>query len=585
MAPPELFREAEGLSRRIVATIAVGLAAGGLAVGFRRVLDAAYRVLLGRQSVLDGVAALPAWACIVYPAVGCAVAVGLVSRAQRGNQGVGGVMEAVALGRGRISFRASVARATACLAAVATGASLGREGPIIQVGAGTGDAIGRRFALGEGDIRVLIAAGTAAGFAAAYGTPLAAVLFVAEVVTGAMSLRVLMPCALATVASTALSRAFVGAAPLYGAREFAVSDPVQIALLVVVGVVAGVVGAGFMKLLARGAGWFARMPVPPVARGALGGALAGAIAIGLPGVAGNGYETIHRVLDVGDAAGILVLLAAGKALATMCSVGSGTPGGVFTPALFLGAVVGRVLAAGFLWAGASGEPAAYALVGMAAICAATTHAPLMAAVFVFELSGDYGLALPLLAAAVVATAVARRLRRDSLYTGELRRRGVDWAEAPARVMAGPAIDAMTGAVAPAAGAAETAGGALADGASVNDARGRRGASAVSGASAASGGKATEGGGAPSDAIAVAGHPLLPPGYVMALVPAPAWLHERPITDVQSHPGLPAVVAVRRGPDHQWIDARGPVIVLRGDELLAAGSPEAMAMLGRFVPAG
>jgi CIC family chloride channel protein len=544
VAPPDLFREAEGLSRRFLATIAVGLAAGALAVAFRRALAAAYSALFGAESVLAGVAALPAWACVAYPAVGCAAAVALISWARRGNQGVGGVMEAVALGRGRVSFRASMARATACLAAVSSGASLGREGPIIQVGAGAGDAIGRRFGLAEGDIRVLIAAGTAAGFAAAYGTPLASLLFVAEVVTGAMSLRVLMPCALATVASTALSRAFDGDSPLYGARELAVSDPLQIVLLVSVGVFGGAAGAGFMTLLERGGRALASVELPAVARAAVGGALAGAIAIGLPGVAGNGYETIHRILDVGDAASVLLLLAIGKAVATTCAVGGGTPGGVFTPALFLGAVLGRLLAAGFEAAGVTGEPTAYALVGMAAICAATTHAPLMAAVFVFELSGDYGLALPLLGAAAVATAVARRLRRDSLYTDELRRRGVDWAEAPARVVVGTPSGRMAVVQPPAEAVAP----------------------------------ATEG-----SVLASPGPAELPPGYVLALVPAPTWLHERPITDVQSHPGLPAVIAVRRGVEHAWIDARGPVIVRPGDELLAAGSPEAVAMLGRFVP--
>jgi CIC family chloride channel protein len=110
---------------------------------------------------------------------------------------------------------------------------------------------------------------------------------------------------------------------------------------------------------------------------------------------------------------------------------------VFTPALLIGAVLGRVLAAGYGSIVAIGDPSAYALVGMAALCAATTHAPMMAAVLVFELTGDYGLALPLLAAAVVATAVARKLHPDSLYTGELRDRQVGWTEAPARVAADP----------------------------------------------------------------------------------------------------------------------------------------------------
>jgi CIC family chloride channel protein len=498
----------------------VGLAAGALAVGFRFALHGAYQLILGSGSVFEGVSQLPAWACVALPAGGCLVATGMLALARRGNQGVGGVMEAVSLARGRISFRASVARASACFAAVASGASLGREGPIIQVGAGTGDAIGRRLALGEDDIRVLIAAGTAAGFAAAYGTPLAALLFVSEIVTGATSLRVLMPAALATVASTALSRFFVGAAPLYGAHEYGVSSASDLLLFALLGVVGGVAGVGFMMLLDAVQRALGRVPGPSPLRGALGGALAGAVAIGLPGVAGNGYEAVHKVLDVGGPALVLLLLAVGKSAATASAVGGGSPGGVFTPALFLGAVLGRLLGSGFAEIGATAPAGAYALVGMAALCAATTHAPLMAAVLVFELSGDYGLALPLLAAAMIATAISRRIRRDSLYTEELRRRGVSWSEAPARMVAGPS---------PAAAAQS-----------------------------------------------------LPPGFVLALVPAPGWIHERPITDVQSHPGLPAVIAVRRD-GTLWLEAHGSLIVLAGDELLAAGPPDAVALLGRFQP--
>jgi CIC family chloride channel protein len=316
---------------------------------------------------------------------------------------------------------------------LASGASLGREGPIIQVGAGAGDVLGRRLRLADEDARVLIAAGTAAGFAAAYGTPLAALLFVAEIVTGSTSLRILMPAALSTVASMAFSHAFVGAAPLYGLHHFAEVAPGELVLFGLLGVAAGVVGAGFMQLLARGAAALRRVPGGLPVRGALGGALAGLIALGLPAVAGNGYEAIHQVLEHGDTTALLLMLLVGKALATTAAVGGGAPAGVFTPALFVGAVLGRLVGVGFGSLGLAVLPGAYALVGMAALCAATTHAPLMAAVLIFEVSGDYGLALPLLAAAAVATAVSRRIRADSLYTEELRRRGVGWTEAPARI--------------------------------------------------------------------------------------------------------------------------------------------------------
>jgi hypothetical protein len=231
--------------------------------------------------------------------------------------------------------------------------------------------------------------------------------------------------------------------------------------------------------------------------------LAGAIATFLPGVAGNGYEAIHGILSGEGAALALTALFVGKAVATATALGGGSPGGVFTPALFLGAVMGRLFALALLAGGITGAPGAFALVGMAAVCAATTHAPLMASVLVFELSGDYGLALPLLVATVLATAAARRFRRDSIYTEELRRRGVDWVETPARASTIPAA-------------------------------------------------------------------ALPPGYTSALISSPEWLLGRPITDAQSVPGLPVIVAIRRGESKAWVEISGPEIVERGDELLFVG---------------
>jgi CIC family chloride channel protein len=159
----------------------------------------------------------------------------------------------------------------------------------------------------------------------------------------------------------------------------------------------------------------------------LGGLIVGGLAVGLPEVTGNGYEPLNLLLDGRYATGFVAVLVVAKALATTASVSSGSPGGVFTPSLLIGGGVGLVwghAVAGYL--GAPGSEGSYALVGMAAAIAATTHAPLMASVLVFELSGDYAVVLPLVLATAVATLVSRRLGVDSIYTAELRRRGLDW---------------------------------------------------------------------------------------------------------------------------------------------------------------
>ncbi|MCE9574206.1 MAG: chloride channel protein [Deltaproteobacteria bacterium] len=430
-APPAPASQA----RFALAVLVVAAVAALAAVGFRDGLHEVYALVLGDRSVLHGMAMLPWWACIALPASGAALAALIAQIARGGNSGVGGVMEAVALGRGRISFRASAARVVACFTAVATGSAIGREGPIIQLGAGIGDALGQRIALLAAQRRILIAAGTAAGFAAAYGTPLAALLFVAEVVTISTAIRLI----LATAVAAALASIIAGFGPLYGARTFAMGSPIELVVYAGIGVGVGVIGVLFMRLLSLAEHGFARIPGPPSVRAAIGGAIAGAIAIGVPEVAGNGLEALRGLLDVGAAAGVLALFLVARAVATSASVGSGVPGGVFTPALFLGAAAGRLVALGLVAVGIHVDGGACTVAGMAAACASTTHAPLMAAVMMLELTSDASLALPVLLASTIATLTARAIHRESLYTEELRRRRVVW---PARLVGPPVAEVV-----------------------------------------------------------------------------------------------------------------------------------------------
>jgi CIC family chloride channel protein len=182
-----------------------------------------------------------------------------------------------------------------------------------------------------------------------------------------------------------------------------------------------------MRLLSLGEKSFRHRALRPPWRSALGGLLAGSLIAVLPEVAGNGYEPLNALLNGQFALKFALLLLVGKCLATTASVSSGSPGGVFTPTLLVGGALGFSYATFVSYTGCELGPAGgYALVGMAAATAATTHAPIMAAVMVFELSGDYAIALPLVLATAIATATSRRLRRDSIYAAELRQRGVAW---------------------------------------------------------------------------------------------------------------------------------------------------------------
>jgi CIC family chloride channel protein len=273
----------------------------------------------------------------------------------------------------------------------------------------------------------LVAVGTAAGFAAAYNTPFAATVFVLETIAGIAAPELLLRVMGGTVGAAAITRAAVGPGPIYGERVFGLGSYMELlsfAVLVGIGAIAAV---AFKSVLALFEQWFDQHPLPQPFRAITGGALVGTIAIWIPTVAGNGYEPLNRLLDAPMAvSGALVLLAA-KMIATSGSVASGIPGGIFTPMLLVGATLGSAWAHLFSSAAIPVSSAgSFALVSMAATTAASIHAPLTAAVMIFELSGDYAIVLPLMLATAVATVVSRALGSESLYEAELRKRGVRW---------------------------------------------------------------------------------------------------------------------------------------------------------------
>jgi len=414
--------------RFIGALVLVAVLAAGFAIAFRASLEAVVRAVAGVDNVIAALTGAPWWLRLTVPAVG-AFAAGLLARAvaRRPGGSVSDVMEAVALGRARLSIVVTLVKSAASWCAIVCGGSLGREGPLIQFGGASGDAIGKRAGLDREHRRVLIAAGTAAGFAAAYNTPLAAVAFVLEIVAGIVVIETVVPMLIATVIATALTRAAVGAGPIYGTRAFEVANTGEFAAFALVGIVAALVAFGFTRIVALGERVFHQPWLAPPWRQALGGLVAGGIIVAIPAVAGNGYEPLNNVLDGRVALELIGALLVAKILATTASVGSGSPGGVFTPTLLIGGCTGYLIGVALAAAGLDvGPPGGYALVGMAAAISAATHAPLMAAILAFELSGDYAVVLPLVLATALATAVARMLGRDSIYTAELRARGVAW---------------------------------------------------------------------------------------------------------------------------------------------------------------
>jgi CIC family chloride channel protein len=417
--------------RLIAGIVLVAAAAAAFAITFRFLLGFVLGRAYGQPDIVSTFHILPRWARIALPFAGGALAGVTALAVARGgpSQGVGDVMEAVVLGRVRLSMRVTLLKSLGSFLAIASGGSVGREGPIIQFGGGIGHVVARILRVDSSAARALIASGTAAGFAAAYNTPLAAVLFVLEIVTGVVALDAILPTVAATAFATALTRSVAGGGPIYGQRAFTIASDAELLGHAVLGLLAGLVAQIFMRMLSSAERLFASSGVPQPLLAALGGLAVGLCALWLPEVTGNGYEPLNALLDGRFALGMLALILVAKALATTASVASGSPGGVFTPTLLLGASLGmcfwHLLSRTFSPAqiGAAGG---YALVGMAAMTAATTHAPMMASVLVFELSGDYAIVLPLLLATTIATLVSHQLRPESIYGAELRQRGVAW---------------------------------------------------------------------------------------------------------------------------------------------------------------
>ena len=413
--------------RLAVALVVVAIGAAGFAIAFRAAL-AEVASAFGGSDVVSMITGLPLWERIALPVAGGLLAglVALAAARVREGAGVGYVMEAIVLGNVRVPLARSALQALGSWLAIAGGNSLGREGPLIQIGAASGEASRRWLKLDDATARIVLAAGVAAGFAAAYNAPIAAVLFVVEVVTGVAVLEAVVPVAITTVLATVITRLALGEGPLYGVRSFTSISLYELVAFVGVGIVAAPLGVGFLRLLGLAPRWWARLPMPW--RPATGALVGGAMFCALPLLAGNGFEPLALLLDGKLAIATVVWLMIAKPFATAAAVGSGNPGGVFTPTLLLGACAGTLCALGLhaVLGDAISSPGAYALVGLAAALAATTHAPLTATVLACELSGDWAMVLPLLLACSIAAGLARKLYIDSVYTAELSRRGLRW---------------------------------------------------------------------------------------------------------------------------------------------------------------
>jgi len=371
----------------------------------------------------------PAWKLALVPTVG-GLGAGLIlwfGLRLLSNPGLTNLLEVVVAGDGRLPLRAGLVNALSSLVSIATGACIGREGLMVQLSATLASKLGQLAQWPPYRLRLLVACGAAAGLSCALNAPIAGSLFAAQIVLGSFSMALFAPTVVAAVVAVVVSRTFYGTGHFYEVpAHFDFTRVASLPWFLLVGVLCGVMGGVFLKLLRWSDAFFSRLTVPLYIRLALGGLAVGCLAVMWPEVLGNGYDGTNRILHGGVLGSALVGVFLARLAATLITVGVGTVGGVFTPTLFLGAALGAMTGSLLQQASMPGalQPGAFALVGMGAMLAATTHSPLLAIIAVFELSGKYEVMPPLMLACVVATLVARRLHRQSVYTEPLRRKGL-----------------------------------------------------------------------------------------------------------------------------------------------------------------
>ncbi len=384
---------------------------------------------------------LGAAAIIFIPVLGSLISGPLISKfaKEAKGHGVPEVMQAIALHGGRIRPPVVVVKALASAACIGSGGSAGREGPIVQIGAAVGSVLGQIFNLSETRVRNLVACGAAAGIAAVFNAPIAGAIFALEIILGEFSTAYFGSVVISAVTASIVSRQFLGSNPAFAVPSYQMVSPWEVLFYLVLSVLAPLVAWLFVTTLYWLEDKFDDWTFDDALKPAVGAAMLGALAIFLPETLGSGLEYIGKALEGNIALPLMLLLIFGKLLATNLTLGSGNSGGVFAPSLFMGAMLGGAFGTMVhnIFPAITAAPGAYALVGMAAVFAASTHAAITGIIIVFEMSGDYRLILPLMLATVVSTLISTQLRKGNIYTLKLIRRGI-------QLKSGRDVDVMQG---------------------------------------------------------------------------------------------------------------------------------------------
>mgnify|MGYP001820166715 FL=1 len=426
------FRLSENTFLIILAVI-IGLLGGLGNYAFRKTIEFVHWAVFEQSEHLFGYS-LEEWSLARLAVVLCPVLGGLLviplwhwfGKDLKG--GFSAFLERVNLRGAKLQLRPIFTRGFGSAITLGAGGSAGQEGPIAMIGGAIGSQFGQMFKMSGDRLKVLVACGAAAGVAATFNAPIAGVFFAQEIVLlSSFELASFTSIVIASGMATVVSRALLGNTPELYAPVYMVNSYWELLLYVLLGLLIGILATLFIDTHFRIKDRFTALKIPKLAKPVLGGLLVGIIGIGFPQVFGNGYEFMETVLLGNQTWYLLAALVLIKAVATSITLGSGMPGGLFAPCLYLGAVAGgsfgHIVVKVFPQFHVA--PGAYALVGMGAFLSAATHAPMTAIFLLFEITDSYEVIVPIMLTCVIGTTIARHFKKDSLETVELSRAGID----------------------------------------------------------------------------------------------------------------------------------------------------------------
>ena len=409
----------------IIIAIIIGVMGGFSAIGIRALIKFISSISFhGTATVLQNIMNTPWYWILIVPVLGGLIVGPIIYflAPEAKGHGVPEVMQAILLRGGTIRPRVAFIKAIASAISIGTGGSVGREGPIIQIGSSIGSMVGQFLRVPSKRLKTLVGCGSAAGIAAAFNAPIAGALFAVEIILMDFTVAQFSPIVISSVMATVISHSFEGDFAAFIVPRYQLASPYEIFLYFILGALCGLAAFLFIKLLYMFEDFFDnRLKIPEYWNPAIGGIGIGAIGLIFPQVMGVGYDSINNALYGNMIWYVAFILIFVKILATSITLGSGGSGGIFAPSLFMGAMLGYFFGSlvNTLFPEMTAEPGAYALVAMTGLVAGTTRAPITAIIIVFELTNDYRIVLPLMITGIISTIISTRLSRESIYTLKL----------------------------------------------------------------------------------------------------------------------------------------------------------------------